>query len=439
MRYLGWALCALLVWGCDDSDADGPEADAGAGGAGGAGAMGGGAGGEGGMGGEGGEGGEGGPTIAETGVDPASLPGPPAAGEWIEISPGGNTICSRGTPYSFYVRGGDPAKVIVDFQGGGACWDELTCAFADSLFNDRVSGIEAFEGFINGGSEGTIFSTAADNPFRDWTIVHVPYCTGDIHWGNAVVEYDADTTIEHRGFINARAATEWVEHNRAAPENIFVTGCSAGAYGAIVHSAFIADHFTDANISVLADSGAGIITESFLLDSLPNWNAQSNLPSFVPGLDVPLADLSITDVWANIANTFPQHRFAQTAAAFDADQTFFFTAMGGDRHAWNPLFRDSLDEIAERAPNFRSFVPPGSMHCGLIYPFYATREVSGVKLADWTEQLALGETAPESVGCVGEACFDDPVCAACDAGEFGEAGFCRFCRDWPEAFRPPTE
>jgi hypothetical protein len=41
--------------------------------------------------------------------------------------PGG--VCSDGSPYRFYVSPGDPKKVVLDFQGGGACWDAATCAF----------------------------------------------------------------------------------------------------------------------------------------------------------------------------------------------------------------------------------------------------------------------------------------------------------------------
>ena len=39
---------------------------------------------------------------------------------WNAIEPGGETTCSDGTPYRFYVRPGDPARLMVYFQGGGA-------------------------------------------------------------------------------------------------------------------------------------------------------------------------------------------------------------------------------------------------------------------------------------------------------------------------------
>jgi len=46
------------------------------------------------------------------------------------VSPGGMTRCifSGSTPYSFQVIPGDTSKVLVYFQGGGACWDKFSTA-----------------------------------------------------------------------------------------------------------------------------------------------------------------------------------------------------------------------------------------------------------------------------------------------------------------------
>lgn len=44
--------------------------------------------------------------------DPDGLPSAPAQGEWMAIEPAGETVCSRGTPYRFFVRGGRSDRVI---------------------------------------------------------------------------------------------------------------------------------------------------------------------------------------------------------------------------------------------------------------------------------------------------------------------------------------
>jgi hypothetical protein len=354
------------------------------------------------------------------------LSGPPAAGEWIALEPGGATRCSQDTDYRFFVRGGDPFKLVIDFAGGGACWDAPTCGFAQAgaLFTLQAVTLEQFVANIE---PGDIYSE--ESPFADWTIIHLPYCTGDIHWGNALAVYEGNE-IHHKGFVNAATTLAWVYRHFQAPTDIFVSGCSAGAYGAALHSAYVRKHYENTSIRVLADSGAGIITRSFLEDSLPNWNAQANLPPFVRGLDAPLAELSMTDVYIAIAKTFPDVILAQTATAFDADQVFFYSVMGGDPPDWPIRFRESLAIIDEAVPNFRYYVAPGSMHCTIPYTFFAEREVDGVRFEDWVVQLASGDSPPENVACEGADCCDDPVCAMCH--EQPDMPGCHFCAGFPD-------
>ena len=51
--------------------------------------------------------------------------------------PGGDTICSDGSPYRFFVHRGDPSKLLIEFEGGGACWSGATCE-AD-VYNKTVT------------------------------------------------------------------------------------------------------------------------------------------------------------------------------------------------------------------------------------------------------------------------------------------------------------
>ena len=48
------------------------------------------------------------------------------AQEWETVVPGGDTICSDGSPYRFFVHRGDPGKLLIEFEGGGACWSGST-------------------------------------------------------------------------------------------------------------------------------------------------------------------------------------------------------------------------------------------------------------------------------------------------------------------------
>ena len=355
-------------------------------------------------------------------------------GTWQTVYPGGETICSRGDPYRFYYRHGDPKKLVVYFQGGGACWNQFTCSVADAIFSDKVYEPEDLNTLADSLFNVGVFDTSADGLFKDWSIVYVPYCTGDVHWGNATVEYTEDLVIHHRGYLNTKAALEFAYDKIVDPESVFVTGCSAGAYGSILNSARVATQYPDAIVSVLADSGAGIITDSFLTDSFPNWNALSHLPDYLERLQAPLETLSIEDVYISIAESFPNHRFTQYTTAFDQDQIFFWEAMGGDFQEFSPRLRNTLDNIEAAAPNFRVYMAPGSMHCISFYPFFDTRTVNDIKFRDWVSQLVSGETSPDSVRCADNGCFSDPVCDACAAEPSGPG--CRFCSNWPDRYLP---
>ena len=124
-------------------------------------------------------------------------------------------------------------------------------------------------------------------------------------------------------------------------------------------------------------------------------------------------------------------RLAQTGTAYDQDQIFYFSAMGGDPAEWPGRFRASLDRIDAALDNFTAYVPPGSMHCVTPYDFFRTREVNGVRLEDWTSELVEGESLPAPVACEGQSCCDDPICDAC--GDSIE-GRCRFCALWPPSW-----
>ncbi|WP_438008066.1 pectin acetylesterase-family hydrolase [Sorangium sp. So ce321] len=321
---------------------------------------------------------------------------------WNTIEPGGETTCSRGAPFKYFVRPGTVNRLIVEFRGGGACWSQTTCSVAGALFQETVTEDAAV---VNQqGATGIYDHENPDNPFRDWHHVYIPYCTGDIHWGDNTATYgegDQAVTIQHKGAVNVRAALGWIYENVPAPEKIFVTGCSAGAYGSILWSAHLREHYKGASVVQFADSGAGIITDSFFKDSFPSWKPQGAYPAWITGLDAAeLARLSV--LYEAIGDHYPDMRLSQYNTVYDDDQSFFFKAMGGgDAQAWSDAMRASVADIEASTENFSSFLAPGSAHCILWRPEFYTVESGGTRLVRWLDSLVNGE-APPSVAC--DAC-----------------------------------
>lgn len=373
----------------------------------------------------GGSGGSGGTAGAGGSAGQGDIPAP---GELKVIEPGAPTVCSRGTPFRYFVMGGDPKKVVIDFEGGGACWNSVTCSIKDSIFQAEAPSAAEIQTMVDNKSLGGMYRLdKSENPLNGWTLVHIPYCTGDIHWGDAEKQYSPELTIQHKGFVNAQTVLQWV-YEHYDPEQILVTGCSAGAYGAIGHSAWIAQHYSNAKISVLADSGAGIVTDNFFKDSFPNWNAQ--LPTFVAGLKgKDIQTLTIVDLYTAIANEFPNMRVAQYDTAFDKDQTFYYSAMGGNEADWSPKMMQSLTDISAAAGNFRYYMAPGPVHCVTPYDLFYERETGGVKLTSWLGELVDGADAPATAKCEGAACKDGAFCNACLANTSTDPA-CKWCEGW---------
>ena len=365
-------------------------------------------------------------------VDDGITPPPvrPPTGQLSAVEPGGDTICSRGDAYRFYVYGGDPSRVVIDFQGGGACWNDWTCSIADAIFSDSPGTLAELESYREMGMLGGIYDfDDPDNPFHGWTLVHVPYCTGDIHWGDATVNYADDLTIHHRGARNVQAVMAWLQETYPDAEQLVSTGCSAGAYGAIGHAPALAELYPDARLTVIADAGAGVITDSFLAESFPNWNAEASMPMHLDGLaGADIQELRLVDFYVAVASAYPEMRVAQHTAAYDKDQIFYFTAMGGDEADWQPKAAESLAEIRGAVDNFRYYLSPGPIHCIHPYDITYTREVGGVAYHDWVRDLVSGDAIPDDVICEGD-CRDDPICAGC-ADDSLESMACHWCDDW---------
>ncbi len=323
---------------------------------------------------------------------------------WNTIEPGGDTVCSRGTPYRYFVRPGKVNKLVVEFRGGGACWNDLTCGFAESLFQEEA---DADPWVVEEDQASGIYDHARDdNPFKDWHHVYIPYCTGDIHWGNHEMTYGSGAsqfTIQHKGAVNAKAALDWTFQHVSAPEQVMVTGCSAGAYGSIMWSAHVRDHYEKAKVLQLADSGAGVITETFFQDSFPSWKPEGSYPTWIPGV-VPEDITRLPQLYQAIGGAYPDMLLSQYNTQYDEDQSFYFSAMGGgDTHEWAKQMNAHVGEIGETTPNFAAYLAGGYKHCIIPTDDFYTVESGGVKLVDWIGEMIEGKQ-PADVACEGTAC-----------------------------------
>ena len=317
----------------------------------------------------------------------------PLAAQWRAVSPGGDTVCSDGSPYRFFVHPGDPAKLLVEFEGGGACWSAETCEL--DIYNRRVL-VDPEEVQRRGQLQGIYDRARTDNPVRDFTHVYVPYCTGDLHWGNVTQAYTGSKgpyAVHHRGGVNARAALDWAYENVLAPSQLVVAGCSAGGYGATAWSAELMAHYPGANASHLSDSAAGVIPDGFFQNVLRSWGvAQSPAwPAFIPSLSLSRLDRPdavLPELYDGVAQHFPLSAFSQFNTLQDSTQIFFyFLGSPLTFQDWSTQMLASVARIRSANPNFFAYTAPGTQHCIVNRPEFYTTTVGGVRFSDWVRTL----------------------------------------------------
>ena len=326
-----------------------------------------------------------------------ALAAAPASAPWQTIEPGGATLCSDGSPFRFFVHPGSSERLLVEFEGGGGCWSAETCAL--EIYTRRITTDPELARRL-GLLVGIYDRANPDNPFRDWTHVYVPYCTGDLHWGNAERAYGtsagAVSTIHHKGAVNAAAALAWTFENVAGPRQVAVVGCSAGGYGSILWAPHVMARYAGASAIQLSDSAAGVVPAGFFGTVLAAWDVSAAWPKDIPSLALESLDparVALADLYTGIAGHYPLSRFAQYNVTTDTTQIFFAGLTAGRPVApaeWTAAMQASIAAIEGANPNFSSYTAPGSQHCVLNSPALYTTTVGNVRLVDWINRQLAG-------------------------------------------------
>lgn len=164
------------------------------------------------------------------------LPKEPETGIWYRISPKG-CVTSTGTPWHGSFRLGKENRLIIQLGGGGVSWSEYMAARPIKLeggaepqfyFSDTswASDAQVHQGLCLQGEA---------NPFSDWSVLVLPYSSGDFHCGTSEFPYTAldgtDKILYHHGYINYHAAMKEVQWMVTKPEKVLICGESAGGFG----------------------------------------------------------------------------------------------------------------------------------------------------------------------------------------------------------------
>jgi hypothetical protein len=348
-----------------------------------------------------------------------------------DLSPTCIGLPGTNSEFSFFAKGGTVNNLVVFFDGGGACWESMNAIYQPTCsleVNETVEELAA---------AGGIFDTDNPaNPFKNWSLVAIPYCTGDIHWGSNDHDYPdylgqypgmEYITLHHRGFDNFLVVLKWITEHFKRPHKIFVTGSSAGSYGAILGFPYIQEAYPQSNVNILGDAGNGVVSEDFQNFYINNWGIQDNLPAWIPGFDRPFSEYGLDEMYKMIAGYYPHRKIAQYTTAWDWNQTFFYNVMLNiqDPNAWEnwPLvwcdWHDRMIDFAysaAEAPNYRYYIAAGSDHTIMGYDKFYEEDSAGIPYVDWIDAMVRNQGGTHGHGGIPwvnaecEDCYDPLPC-----------------------------
>ncbi len=87
---------------------------------------------------------------------------------WQTIQPGGDAMCSDGSPFSFHVKSGEQDKLFIFLNGGGACYNSQTCddREGDTIFVQRADSPHNHPDT----HQGVFDLNNSNNPLKDWSM-----------------------------------------------------------------------------------------------------------------------------------------------------------------------------------------------------------------------------------------------------------------------------
>ncbi len=314
------------------------------------------------------------------------LAAPDGVWTWVDL-PG--SVCANGSPASIAVNlQRTSTDLLVYFEGGGACFDGNSCFTLDAAAridaditatekNNLVAGLSLSPMLARGD---------AGNAFRAASFVYVPYCTGDVHSGDAEQVYTADGvehTVRHRGGANTQRTIDALHATLPDVTRVWNMGSSAGGYGATLNHWRFAAAWPAAEVDLLADCAPTLqpITNPYADYALwrERWNMQT-APT-CPGCDTSFA--AVVDA---IGAARPDDRLALLAYTEDAIIKLFFGV--------DPMTGPLGDLIAAHyeAANRHAFVLAGNLHT-MLGSYADLAQPGGVTLETWIQQWATGDAA----------------------------------------------
>lgn len=330
------------------------------------------------------------------------------------------TKCGNGSQYKFFVHRSDTGSqnLLFMFEGGGACWDYDTCsgragvlgaANPNGLSDDYMQQFTAkyVSPIVNGADPGLPFRSRKDLVTKDWNIVYMPYCTGDVHVGNNAVTYVDPTgeqpplTWHHSGYANTIAAANHARAQFPSVQKLLVTGFSAGGTATASAYYFVRRAINPARGYYLNDSGPIYLAPNVddrsraLHDKIrQSWNLNSVFSQLPASFD----QNNMGTINRMVATEFPNDQLAYTAYTRDYNYSRFSYERfhtPNDKESVLSYWKQDQDRLVNELKlynNFSYFIPHArpinDSHCTTIITFVGAHACQRMEKKRWYEYVS---------------------------------------------------
>lgn len=285
--------------------------------------------------------------------------------------------CIFGAEFFVGIRTNSTKKVVFYLQGGGAKWPGGGTA-TPTPFNMFDFGPVA---------------RVDNNPLKDWSVVYVPYCDGSVHAGDNEMMIEDKMHYFH-GLRTTSAAVALMQELFPNPDQIMVTGASAGAFGTFFGWALVKSQYLDAHTYIFNDGGPGFWNP----DDLATWEVIKDAWQFedlIPEECIKCQGTTdLTYLYETYLDVDDQVRIGMFSSYYDS-------VIGQDFLEMNPEdFKSHLlsvtDEIKTAHPErFARFFIEGETHTAILTGFNTA--IQGTTIYDWIGKLITD----------GDATYDD--------------------------------
>jgi hypothetical protein len=338
-----------------------------------------------------------GPPFVPTG-DPVKAPD--ATWTWVDV-PGSK--CRDGSMAGFAVNlKSGSKKLMIYLEGGGACFDALTCGSNPA----NATAMKA------GQSQGVLNRTNAENPVKDWNFVYVPYCTGDVHLGTKDdgMILGVAGTQHFVGRLNLEAYLQRIVPTFPDLDQVLLTGVSAGGFGASANAEYVQWAFGDVPLTMIDDSGPPM-DDKYLPPCLQDqWRKTWGLDGSVLkdcGADCPDPSNYEMDYTKHIAQKSKGRLVGLIESNQDSVITLFY-GYGTKNCTGNFLtpvpgatFTQGLLDLRAALktfyPEFGTYYITSTQHTWIGGGSFYNTTVGGVRMVDWFTNIVTGKSA-DAVG-----------------------------------------